>query len=329
MGDATSSGVVEVRRAPYCAETRLELQDDLITPVSRFYARNNFPFPAAWPDLTIEGAVERPQTLTLADLLALPSQTLVATMECAGNGRAFMSPAVPGEQWKLGAVSTAEWRGPRLRDVLAGPEVLASTVEVQFSGADGFVRSLPVEVALAAETMLAVGMNGGQLPREHGGPLRVLVPGWYGMSAVKWVTNISALIKPFRGHFQVERYVIDDRPLGEMAVRAVITSPVARAKVGSSFQVRGLAWTGVGVVVAVEVSADGGQSWSQARLLDSPGRFAWVRWESGVSAPVGAALDLLCRAVDSAGRVQPLEPVWNSLGYANNAAVRVPVTVDG
>ena len=319
--------VITLQAEPLCAETPLGLQEDLITPASRFYARNDFPFPGDWPGLTIDGAVERPRALTLADLHRFPSRNLIATMECAGNGRAFLNPAVPGEQWQLGAVSTADWSGVSLRDLLIPAGVRVDTVEVQFQASDGFARSLPIDVALAPETMLVLDMNGRALPAEHGGPVRVLVPGWYGMSAVKWVTRIVALTEPFRGHYQVERYVIEDRPVREMAVRAVITKPGPDESVAANFTAQGFAWTGRGIVSSVEVSTDGGKSWTAATMVDSPTRFAWIRWTSDISAKAGETLQVVCRATDSTGRVQPLAQIWNALGYCNNASRQVAVTV--
>ena len=159
------------------------------------------------------------------DLMQFPRRYLTTTLECAGNGRAFMGPPVPGEPWRLGAVSTAEWHGVSLADVLERAEVNAAAVEILFEGADGFARSLTVKEALHPDTLLADRMNGEQLTPEHGAPLRLLVPGWYGMASVKWLSSITARRTPFRGHFQTERYVIGDRGVREMRVRALILEP--------------------------------------------------------------------------------------------------------
>jgi len=320
--------LIVVSEQPFCAETPLERQEGLLTPIERFYARNNFPFPAGWPGLRVGGAVERPVQLSLADLRERPRRRLVATLECAGNGRAFLDPPVPGEPWRLGAVSTAEWEGVPLAEVLAPTGLRGGCVEVLFEAADGFARSLPLERALHPDTLLVLGMNGEPLPPAQGGPLRLLVPGWYGMAAVKWVTGVEALTEPFRGRFQVEKYVIDGRPVRETAVRALIVAPPADATLPRSPQrVRGLAWSGHGPIRAVELSEDGGSSWMPARLERHPHAYAWTWWEADWTPSREGPLSLLARASDQAGNEQPLHQAWNALGYANNAAVPHPLTV--
>jgi len=271
------------------------------------------------PGLSVGGLVEHPLAAPI-DLGGFEQRRLVATLECAGNGRAFLQPPVPGEQWELGAVSTAEWEGIPLRSLLELARLRREAVEVVFEAADGFARSLPLEVALHPETLLVTAMNGEPLPHLHGGPVRVLVPGWYGMAAVKWLTRIEAVGEPFRGHFQVERYVIDGRSMGEMAVRAVISE----ARPG---RVRGYAWTGRGTVRSVELSADGGRTFAPARLLPAAGPHAWVEWIAGWQPDGPGENFLIARATDSGGRVQPLEQSWNELGYANNQARPVRVMV--
>ena len=290
-----------------------------MTPTERFYVRSNFPLPDPAPGLAVEGLVERP--LTAVDLSRFERRSLAATLECAGNGRAFLEPPAPGEQWELGAVSTAEWAGVSLAAVLAEAGVRPQAIEVLFEAADGYARSLPLETARHPDTLLVTEMNGEPLPELHGGPVRVLVPGWYGMAAVKWVTRIAPLAEPFRGHFQVERYVIDGQPVREMAVRAIIVS----ARPGS---VRGYAWTGRGTIERVELSADGGRTFTAARLGASAGPRAWTVWEFDWQPEGTGEHHLLARAIDSEGRVQPLEQSWNELGYANNQARPLAVIVD-
>jgi DMSO/TMAO reductase YedYZ molybdopterin-dependent catalytic subunit len=324
-----TTDVVVLVDDPYCAEARLELQEELITPTSRFYARNNFSVSRGWTGLSIGGALDRPHNLGLSDLKSFDDRNLVATLECAGNGRAFIDPSVPGEQWRLGAVSTAVWSGIALRDVLVPAGVHTDGVEILFQGSDGFDRSLPIDVAMAPETMIVLRMNGVALAPEQGGPARLLVPGWYGMSAVKWLVGISAITEPFRGHYQVERYVIDDRPIREMEVRSVITAPQEDATVGPRFTIRGFAWTGRGVISAVEISTDGGRSWLPANIRDPAWPFAWVRWSCQAGAQPGTRVQVVSRATDSAGRTQPLTSVWNALGYCNNASQPVTVIVEG
>jgi DMSO/TMAO reductase YedYZ molybdopterin-dependent catalytic subunit len=288
----------------------------VLTPNHRFYVRSNFSLPVGSPGLNVGGLVERP--LTDLDLGGFEHRRLVATMECAGNGRAFLQPPVPGEQWELGAVSTAEWAGVPLRTVLEVARVRPDAVEILFEGADGFARSLPLDVAVAPDTLLVTAMNGEPLPLLHGGPVRVVVPGWYGMAAVKWLRRIEAVGEPFRGHYQAERYVVDGGPVREMAVRAIISE----ARPGS---VRGYAWTGRGTVSSVELSVDGGQTFEQVRLLPPAGPYAWVEWEADWHPERPGEHVLVARATDSEGRVQPLEQSWNELGYANNQARLVTV----
>ena len=285
-------------------ETDLGSQTGLLTPNDRHFRRNNFPMPESWPGLLIEAGPR----LSLSDLERFETRELVVTLECAGNGRGFLNPPVPGEQWGLGAVSTARWGGVRLAQLL--PDLPERAVEIGFEGADGFARSLPLEMAHHPDVLLATTMNGEPLPHEHGGPLRLLVPGWYGMASVKWLTAVRALREPFRGHFQVERYVIEGRPVREMQVRSIIT----HASAGFA---SGYAWSGRGAITAVDLSEDGGSTWYPAQLKDAAPPYGWTRWE----ATWRGSTELLARATDSEGNRQPLEQVWNQLGYCNNAAV--------
>ena len=324
----TSVTLVVVRSEPLCAESSLELQSDGLTPLSAFYVRNNFPIPSPATRLTVGGAVKRPLSLAAEDLRRLPRLRLTATLECAGNGRSFMNPTVPGEQWRLGAVSTAEWEGVPLSAVLGQATVAADAVEVVFRGADGFARSLPLGDALSDDVLLVDTMNGEPLTREHGAPFRLLVAGWYGMAAVKWLAGIEVSRTPFRGHFQVERSVIGDRPVRTMRVRSLILDPAEGATVPPTPRVvRGIAWTGDGRVNLVELSDDGGMTWRSATLLGTPRPYTWREWEVAWSPTRSGPATLLARATDSNGAQQPLQPVWNALGYANNAAVPRQVRV--
>lgn len=334
--------LVVVREEPFNAETPLQRQVGLITPTSRFYVREHFhPRPAPPAELVVDGAVELPLTLRLPeDLEALPVRSLVVTLECAGNGRAFLDPQVPGEPWRLGAVSTAEWTGTPLRAVLARAGVRSSAVEVLCEGADAgevpeaggriaFARSLPLEKALHEDTLLAYAMNGEPLPIEHGGPLRLVAPGWYGMASVKWLRRLSVLERPFDGFYQKDRYVIDGLPLRAIEVRAVIVLPRDGARLKRApVRVRGYAWSGHAPVVRVDVSVDGGETWAGARLLETSSPYAWRAWEADWEPARSGEAVLLARATDAEGRRQPLSQQFNALGYANNAAQPVRVTVD-
>ncbi len=319
-----------IRSSPYCAETPLDRQRGLLTPNQLFYVRNNFPYPGSWPGLRLEGAVDRRAMLDLAEISRLSAKQLIVTLECAGNGRSMLDPPVAGDQWHLGAVSTAEWSGAPLRELLVEAGISSRAVEVAFVGADGFARSLPMETALHPDTLLVTAMNGVPLPLEHGGPLRLVVPGWYGVASVKWLVRLEVLTEPFTGHFQTERYVIDGAPVREMEVRAVITEPAAGAQVsGKSLRVAGYAWTGRGDVVGVELSDDAGASWLEAQLIEAAPPYGWTRWERTLRLRRNGPAMLLVRATDSTGRVQPQQQRWNRLGYCNNVSAAHPVMVVG
>lgn len=240
-----------------------------------------------------------------------------------------MNPPVPGEQWGLGAVSTATWEGVPLSGILGMAEIEADAVEVVFTGADGFARSLSVDDALGDDVLVVDTLNGAPLTREHGAPFRLLVAGWYGMAAVKWLAGIDVSRTPFRGHLQVERYVIGDRPVRTMRIRSLILDPADGATVPQTRQlVRGVAWTGAGRVTLVELSDDDGTTWRSAKLLGTPRPYTWCQWEADWSPAQSGPATLLARATDSNGAQQPLQPVWNALGYGNNAAVPLHVLID-
>lgn len=328
-----------VTAEPFNAETRLERQLGVLTPTLAFYARNHFAVPrldaGAWR-LVIGGAVDHPYELTYGELRALPSRTLLVTLECAGNGRAYFPARAEGEPWEYGAVSTAEWTGVPLVALLARPGVSATAREILFEGADAghvpdaggaipFARSLPLARALHPDTLLAYAMNGEALPPAHGFPARLIVPGWYGMAAVKWLTRITAIATPFAGFYQADRYVMAHPERGEttrvplttVAVRALFTAPAEGETLPPGRRVvRGLAWSGAAVVDRVEVSADGGARWEPAAFTSEPARYAWRRWEYLWGAVASGPATLMCRATDAQGNTQPMEAEWNRLGYA-------------
>jgi DMSO/TMAO reductase YedYZ molybdopterin-dependent catalytic subunit len=331
--------LVYLSREPLNAETRLDRQTGVITPASRHYVRDHFPIPASVDRLAIEGAVRTPLQLDLEDIRSLPRRSLVVTLECAGNGRAFLDPPAPGEQWRTGAVSTAEWTGASLHAVLEMAEPLATAVEVLCIGADAgtpagtgtriaFERSLPIADAMRDDILLAYAMNGDDLPPEHGAPLRVIVPGWYGMASVKWLARLRLLERKFDGFFQAKRYVVGDRPLREIAARALIAWPLDGDQLAARpFAVRGYAWSGSGDLERVEISVDGGRSWRAATLADPLSRYAWRPWTAAVVPHERGQLVLLARAVTADGKTQPLDEIRDALGYANNAVRPVRIAV--
>lgn len=313
-----------------------------------FYVRSHFPVPALdagrWR-LRVVGLVKKSLAFSLADLLNMPSRTAVVTLECAGNGRSTMQPPVDGEQWALGAAGTAEWTGVPLHHVLRQAGIKAGAREVVFRGADRpaeklsigparFERSLVLADSLDDGPLLAYAMNGEPLPAHHGYPVRLIVPGWYAVASVKWLTEIDVIGRAFEGYFQTEKYIYEwdrdgDRtgePVRHLRVRSLITHPTEGAAIRRGrLALRGLAWSGVSPIANVEVSVGGG-SWRQAQMLGDPSRTCWQRWELMVDIERPGKTTLRSRATDGAGRTQPETPEWNRLGYGNNAIQKLTVT---
>ena len=264
-------------------------------------------------------------------------------MECAGNGRTLMSPTPPGTPWTLGAVGIARFGGVRLADVLAVSGLRSTAVDLVFTGADrGTVEpegTIAYEFNLDAPTatgngpMLAWTMGGDPLAPEHGFPLRLVVPGHYGMRSVKWLTRITATNRPFDGHFP-RRYryrgqqgVVDGTPVGPMRVRSLITQPADGERVQRGpIAVRGIAWSGHGPITSVEVQAGG--TWMPARLGRHTGTTAPATWALEWTPAAAGIHDLAVRAIDAAGNRQPQSPIWNEGGYGNNVVHRIAVSVN-
>jgi DMSO/TMAO reductase YedYZ molybdopterin-dependent catalytic subunit len=321
-----------------------------VTPAGMHYLLIHFDVPDAdertWT-LSVEGLVRDPLELSIADLKARPSVTTTVTMECAGNGRARLSPRPISQPWLGEAVGTATWTGTPLRPLLEEAGPLDEAVEFVFAGADrgiqkeiehAYERSLPIADALRDEVLLAYEMNGAPLPPQHGFPLRLVVPGWYGMTSVKWLTRITAVPEPFEGFQQLAyRYrqepEDDGTPVTRMDPRSLMIPPgipdfMTRSRIVDAGRhvLRGRAWSGWGSIERVEVSADGGSTWTTTELGDALSPYAWRSWSFDWDAQLGTA-ELCCRAADEAGNVQPLEPSWNLGGFSNNAVQRVSVEV--
>ena len=348
---ALESNLVVHKAHPLNCETSIPaLVGSVVMPNAHFYVRNHFQIPKLDPatfTVTIRGQVDRPLELSLADLRGMKSQTTVATLECAGNGRTLFDPPIPGEKWNLGAVSTAEWTGVPLAEILDQAGVRSDGREVVFLGADSgsvagrkdpiaFGRSLTIDQARDDGVMLAYAMNGEPLPIQHGFPLRVIVPGWYAVASVKWLTDIEVVAEPYDGHYQAEKYWYEwereegivREPVTLMQVRALITDPgpgqeFARGDV----TFRGVAWSGAAPVARVEVSVDGGE-WHQARLASERKRHSWQWWELQTRLDAPGLVSVRARAVDLAGRCQPDLSEWNKHGYGNNAIQVVTVKVN-
>ncbi len=321
-----------------------------ITPVGLHYLLIHYDVPVVEPEswrLSVRG--ERELVLDLEELRGRPAVELAVTMECAGNGRAKLEPRPVSQPWLLEAVGTARWRGAPLRPLLeeAG---MGDAVEVLFTGLDrgveggeeqAFQRALPLEDALRDEVLLAYEMNGASLPPQHGFPLRLVVPGWYGMTNVKWLDRIDLLDEPFTGFQNVMGYRLrqtedeEGAPLSRMQPRSLLIPPgipefMTRDRTVAVGEVllEGRAWSGIAPVDAVEVSADGGATWAPAELEPEGDPWAWRGWSFRWYAEPGEHV-LCSRARDQAGNEQPAEPLWNLGGYANNAVQTVRVTVTG
>ena len=344
-------GLVVHRQNPLNCETSIAaLIGGVVMPNARFYVRNHFPTPALDPEtyaLVVAGLVERPLRLRLRDLHNMPSLSLVVTLECAGNGRSFFDPRVGGEQWRFGAASTAEWTGVPLLEILDRAGLTAAAHDLVFRGADAglvdgsaapvrFERSLSVDDARESGALVAYAMNGEPLPLQHGRPVRLIVPGWYAVASVKWLTEIEAIGDPFEGFYQTDRYVYererDGRVLHEpvrlQQVRALITEPTDGELVtAGDLVVRGVAWSGAAPIDRVDVSIASSR-WQTARLIGERRRHSWQWWELLTRCETRGATVVRARATDLAGRTQPERPEWNRLGYGGNAIQQVTITVE-
>jgi len=322
---------------------------DWITPIDRFFVRCHTYTPtvslAEW-NLKVDGKVDRPITLNVADLKKLPRVEMVSVLECAGNGRSFYEPHVAGTQWAFGSVGNGRWTGVRLRDVLQKAGIQGAAKEVLFAGADvplgkmsDFQRSIPTAKALHPDTLLAYEMNGQTLPVEHGFPLRVISPGWASDSWVKWLQHIEVLDHEFDGFWMKSAYRHPPRPVApgtavspadmvpvtDLNVKSVIATPAAWAKPGP-VRVQGTAWSNASPVAQVDVSTDGGKTWKPARLGGRATQYGWRLWQIDWK-PVEGEYQLISRATNMSGQTQPLVEEWNPSGYLWNVAQPVSVTV--
>jgi DMSO/TMAO reductase YedYZ molybdopterin-dependent catalytic subunit len=321
--------VPEVRPTPL---RTLALED---LPTRLHFVRSHFRVPDAdessWA-VEVGGAVRHPTTWSVAQLKERTARTATVVLECAGHRRNEFSPPANGLQWGPGAVSEARWTGVPLAHLLADVRPTKRAVEVVFEGADRgphrsaeadvpFARSIPLERACCDDILVAWEMNGRPLPARHGAPLRLIVPGSYGVASVKWLQRITVVERPFDGPFQAIDYQLAGEPLAELRVSSLIITPEAGAVSAGTFEVAGVAW---GDVAKVEARLAGG-GWQPAALETATGPNAFTRWSTMLSIPPGAHI-LEARATDKAGRAQPPDPAWNELGYANNSIHRVHVT---
>ena len=334
-------------------ESPVEHFNTWLTPVPHFFVRNHMFEPTELDPhdwlLSIGGEVEKPITLNLTELSKIETHSVINTLECAGNGRGMQRPQVPGIQWGKGAVGTARFSGPRLRDVLQRAGVKPTGKHVMFRGLDEvpgkvppFIRSIPIEKALDADTIIATHMNGSPLPKHHGFPARALVPGWIGAASCKWLTEIKVLEAEFVGNFMSPGYRLpnqpvqpgetvkpeDTHPVTALSVKSVIAGPSDGANLrAGNVRVHGAAWAGEADIEKVEISTDGGATWIPAKLGHDQAHYAWRLWAYDWKPAKTGDYTLLSRATDSQGRTQPSAAVWNPSGYLYNAIDQVKVHV--
>ena len=333
---------------PYNAETPLSALSSKITPTDLFYVRNHFDVPLLDESdyrLKINGDISKPIELSLAQLKRFPEKSMIFSMECAGNGRSGMKPKIKGTPWNLGAISQANFSGTALRDVLAKVELPEGVSEILFTGGDrgkvhsgeteNYARSLPVEIAYHPDTMLVWEMNGEELAPSHGYPLRLIVPGWYGMASVKWLSEITPISEPFQGIFQTQEYVYvgeadvpDNTPVTTMRVRSLITNPENNSKLSSNtITLTGIAWSGDGKVEQVQLSFDDGKNWLNAELQPARSNYEFSSWSYKWHPERMGDWSIISRAADSVGNIQPFESIWNKGGYGNNAVHIIHLTI--
>jgi DMSO/TMAO reductase YedYZ molybdopterin-dependent catalytic subunit len=326
------------------------------TPADRFFVTSTFGIvrqdQRGWR-LQVEGAVSRPFELTYDELLKMPSRTVGAVLEDAGNNRAYIN--APGTPWALGAVGCAQWTGVPLADVLQraglrpeGIEVILESAEAgeinsepRTPGRVNVARSLPIKKALSPDVLLAYKINGEDLPQHLGGPVRLVVPGWYGVAWVKWPQRVVVTGAPFEGYFQKFDATIWERrngfavltPVTELQPKAQIARPTLyeRIRAKDVTRVFGAAWSGEAPITKVEISTDDGKTWSEARLLDSPpeaGNYAWRFWDYQWPAPPkGGRYNLQARATDARGNVQPTQRDGDRRSWMINHVFSLPVEV--
>ncbi len=318
-----------VTAAPENSETPLDKVRSWVTPGRLFFVRNHFPVPEIDLDswrLQVDGCVLHPRSWSWEELSAMPTHSVFATVECAGNGRSFLEPRAAGVQWGAGAIGHAEWTGIPLNKLLQEAGLRSDALEVLCEGADcgsepdhpepmHFARSLPLAKALNADTLLVTHLNGEPLEPVHGFPLRLFVPGWYGVASVKWVRRIEVLASPFRGYFQTHKYTVlrkaahgvEKQTVGPMAVKSEIIRPQEGSVLGSgAHRIFGVAWAGEETVSHVTVSTDNGATWSEANLLGPHAAYSWTLWEYPWEVALAGTYTLLARARSVSGCMQPL-----------------------
>lgn len=332
------------------AETPLDLLTDYLTPNEVFFVRHHWqpsiPDPVRWR-LVVDGQVEHALALSLTELKRMPVANATCVLQCAGNGRGLHNPPVPGMQWERGAVGNARWTGVRVKDLLERAGLRASVRHLHTSGSDtppgrvpAFHRSLEIEKALQ-DGIVAYAMNGAPLPPLHGGPARLVVPGWAGDHWMKWLVRLSAQSEPQRGFYMDVAYRYPNNPgapgvsfrpdemtpVTELAVKSNFTGAPAQVRQGASVVLRGFAFSGAPDIGRVEVSDNDGESWRDAVLDSRHDPYAWRRWTLRWTPGRTGRFRLRVRATDSRGSIQPRDPVWNQSGYLYNGWDTVEIEV--
>jgi DMSO/TMAO reductase YedYZ molybdopterin-dependent catalytic subunit len=332
-------------------EMPVELIQSWVTPLPHFFVRNHLNEPSISPEewrLTVAGEVEQPIALNLRDLAGMERHSITTVLECAGNGRAFYHPQTPGSPWGRGAVGNAHFSGARLRDILLSADLKTTARHVMFRGLDQasgqtpFIRSIPIEKALDENTLVATHMNDAPLTAHHGFPARAIVPGWIGASWCKWLTEIRVLDKEFEGEFMSEAYRVPCQPIlpGTLAstsntraltalnTKSIIAEPAHGATVKTgAVRIHGAAWTSDAEITGVDISSDGGVTWSRAELESERARYAWRLWNYIWKASEPGDYIVMSRATDSRGCRQTAVATWNPGGYLYHAIDQIKIHV--
>ncbi|QCJ42939.1 sulfite oxidase [Bacillus sp. S3] len=334
---------------PENQETPIHFLEDHETPIPLSFRRNHFPYPEPPIQpfyLTITGAVKKPLAFQYNQITSMPTKTIMVLLECSGNKRAHFSPKVFGEQWTGGAMSQGRWTGVPLSFLLSITGLNAGAREIVFQGEDSgikikqqqyFERSLPLAKAIDPNVIIAWEHNQKPLSLKHGFPYRLIVPGWYGMASVKWLKTIRVIHHHFSGPFQTDDYVYypyndhnkDSFPVTTNQINSVVQQPLDRQiLIPGEHKISGLAWTGEGVITAVEISVDNGDTWKSAVIQDKPQKYQWVKWSHSHIFEKKQVYTIKVRAFDSNGLSQPDQAFWNRKGYGFNEISQIKILIE-
>ena len=355
FGQKSEGLILQRTRAPLLETPMSVFDETLFTPNDKFYVRWHW---ADIPDqidadkfrLTVRGHTNKPLSLSLKDLMALPQFEIAAVNQCSGNSRGFFAPRVPGGEWGNGAMGNAKWTGVKLKDVLDRAGIKPGALTVRFNGLDqptspdgpDFMKSLSIDHARDGEVMIAYAMNGKPLPLLNGFPLRLVVPGWYATYWVKMLSDIEVLDHADENFWMKTAYLIPDRPfasmkpgekdvplvpISKMLPRSFVTNIPTQSKIATSAPVkaRGIAFGGDCGVKEVSVSTDDGKSWQTAKLGKDEGTYGFRRWEADFTLPERGAHTIKVRCTNTKGEAQPDQANWNGSGYMRSVIEATPV----